>query len=481
MRGAPTEQPGLVLPWELRARTAAALSAMYGKEVPAYDTLVEVTREVNADVAAELDPDGQRWGDLARVTAERHGAIRLGHPRELRDAAAVFAAMAMRPVGFYDLRDASSSAVPVVATAFRPTDADELARNPFRVSTSLLTTGDRRYFDADLERRLDAFLERRVIFDPALVALAERAEAQGGLAADDATRFVDMATGTFELSPEPVDGPWYLDLERVSAVAADIGGIASTHINHLTPRVLDIDELYRRMQARGIEMIDKIQGPPAWGGPEVLLRQTSFRALAEPRALRAADGSVFDADLRVRFGEVESRGIALTPSGRALADSLGDDVEQWRAHFAHDDRELVARDLAFFTFEPGDGPVDRSSPVSIVDLLESGAARATPIVYEDFLPRSAAGIFQSNLSESGSKDTAQQAEHLDVAWLERVMGREVADPMELYTRERQASLDDLSRRLAVRVLPAAAFLRVQSKDAARGPGGAWRGGSRDLP
>ena len=38
-------------------------------------------------------------------------------------------------------------------------------------------------------------------------------------------------------------------------------------------------------------MIDEIQGPPRWDGPDVLLRQTSFRALAEPRRFRAADGS----------------------------------------------------------------------------------------------------------------------------------------------------------------------------------------------
>ena len=55
--------------------------------------------------------------------------------------------------------------------------------------------------------------------------------------------------------------------------------MTTTHINHLTPRVLDIDDLYESMQARGIEMIDEIQGPPRWDGPDVLLRQTSFRAL----------------------------------------------------------------------------------------------------------------------------------------------------------------------------------------------------------
>ena len=39
-------------------------------------------------------------------------------------------------------------------------------------------------------------------------------------------------------------------------------------------------------------MIDAIQGPPRRDGPEVLLRQTSFRALAEPRQFREADGTI---------------------------------------------------------------------------------------------------------------------------------------------------------------------------------------------
>jgi uncharacterized glyoxalase superfamily metalloenzyme YdcJ len=51
-------------------------------------------------------------------------------------------------------------------------------------------------------------------------------------------------------------------------VAADIGGVPSTHVNHLTPRVLDIDARYERMESRGITMIDEIQGPPDWEGPD---------------------------------------------------------------------------------------------------------------------------------------------------------------------------------------------------------------------
>ena len=106
--------------WQLRARFAAALSAMYGAEVPAYTTLVEVSEAVNRDYVA-AHPEAERLGSLDRVTAERHGAIRVGTPAELADVADLFAAFGMYPVGFYDLRDAASP-VPVVSTVFRPID-----------------------------------------------------------------------------------------------------------------------------------------------------------------------------------------------------------------------------------------------------------------------------------------------------------------------------------------------------------------------
>ena len=171
----------MVVTWELRAAFARGLAAMYGREVPAYETLVEVTREINADVVGRDGGDAERLGSVARVSAERHGAIRVGTPRELAQAARVFAALGMHPVGFYDLRDAGPGAVPVVSTAFRPIDADELARNPFRVFTSMLVADDPRYFDPDTRAGLQAFLADRVLFPPDLLALADRAAAEGGL------------------------------------------------------------------------------------------------------------------------------------------------------------------------------------------------------------------------------------------------------------------------------------------------------------
>ncbi|MEU7488190.1 VOC family protein [Streptomyces sp. NPDC042319] len=449
----------MISQWQLRAAFATRLSEMYGREVPAYTTLVDVSREVNEDVLRARGADAERLGSIGRVTAERHGAIRVGTPREMQQVARVFAALGMHPVGFYDLREAAASAVPVVSTAFRPVDRDELARNPFRVFTSMLTPADPRFFDADLRSRLETFLAGRELFPPELLALADRATRERELPADAAERFLQLAVQSFELSTEPVDAAWYETLERVSAVAADIGGVRSTHINHLTPRVLDIDELYRRMTERGIEMIDAIQGPPAWHGPDVLLRQTSFRALAEKRAMRTPDGTVRTGALRVRFGEVEARGIALTREGRARYDELLGRVDQqaaqgtgesradiaravWERHMPAGEEQLAAEGLGYFTYHVvPDRPRDGSRPPSgLGELVRQGWVHARPIVYEDFLPRSAAGIFQSNLTGEGTRNTTQEATAYDADRLSGAIEREVLDPFTLYARQRDDSL-----------------------------------------
>ncbi|MDT7579018.1 MAG: hypothetical protein QOK35_282, partial [Pseudonocardiales bacterium] len=432
---------------------------------------VVVTREGNADVVARSRNPAQRRGYLARVTAERHGAIRVGTPGELARAGRIFAAFGMAPVGFYDLRDAGPGAVPVVSTAFRPVERAELARNPFRVFTSMLVADDPRYFDAATTARLQTVLGERVLFSPELLALADRAAAEGGLPSPQADELLERATAAFALSRAPVDRRWYAHLDAISAVAADIGGVASTHLNHLTPRVLDIDDLQARMRARGIEMIDEIQGPPGWEGPDLLLRQTSFRALAEDRVFAEADGSVTTGALRVRFGEVEQRGIAPTPRGRALYDRMVAEVDGlvaegadrtdagrdvWRRSLPRTERELAREGLGFFTYRVAPGAAGArkatfTAPgamkvafLAAPELVDAGVLVAEPIVYEDFLPRSAAGIFRSNLAGDSTRDADRREEGppYDLGRLSDLLGMPVRDPMDLYAAEAAASLQD---------------------------------------
>ena len=221
------------------------------------------------------------------------------------------------------------------------------------------------------------------------------------------------------------------------------------------------------MTDRGIEMIDAIQGPPRWQGPDVLLRQTSFRALAETRALRTPDGSVTSGALRVRFGEVEARGIALTRRGRARYDDLITRLDEQAGRHPQADRAELAGALVgpstsrtpnanwpsrawptSPTTSPPDRPRDGSRPpTDIGDLLRQGWVRTEPIVYEDFLPRSAAGIFQSNLSGEGSRNNAHEGTAYDSAWLSQAIGREVLDPFSLYEQQQNRSIAQVAREL----------------------------------
>jgi uncharacterized glyoxalase superfamily metalloenzyme YdcJ len=404
--------------WQLREQFAAGLSAMYAGEVPAYGALVEVSEQVNSDYVARHD-GAERLGSLRRVTAERHGAIRVGSPAELAAVADLFAAFGMLPVGYYDLRSAKSP-IPAVSTAFRPIDAKELAHNPFRVFTSMLATRDRRYFDHDLRTRVDTFLARRQLFDPALLARARIIAAEGACDAEEAEAFVAAAVSAFARSREPINKSWYDELSRVSAVAADIAGVSSTHINHLTPRVLDIDDLYRRMTERGITMIEAIQGPPRTDGPAVLLRQTSFRA-AETCLFRGRDGTLSSGSLRVRFGEVEARGVALTPRGRERYDAAmaaANPAQVWSQYFPSTDEAMAAEGLAYYR---------RGDP-------------SAPIVYEDFLPASAAGIFRSNLNRDTRAGDAADDSGYDIEWLAGAIRHDIYDPYALYEALSQEAL-----------------------------------------
>jgi uncharacterized glyoxalase superfamily metalloenzyme YdcJ len=72
-----------------------------------------------------------------------------------------------------------------------------------------------------------------------------------------------------------------------------------------------------------------------------------------------------------------------------------------------------------------------------------------PVVYEDFLPRSAAGIFQSNLTETVSKDLTAEGADLDAEWLEGVLGRPLNDPFELYGQQHRSSVQEALRRLGI--------------------------------
>ena len=443
----------------IRSQFTEAMSQMYREEVPQYGTLIELVADVNAEVLAsnpDLNARLTRLGELDRINVERHGAIRLGTAAELFDMRRLFAVMGMQPVGYYDL---SVAGVPVHSTCFRPIDEAALSVNPFRVFTSLLRL--ELIEDVVLRAEAEAILAKRSIFTTRALELIARAERDGGLVEEDALEFVAEALETFRWHSEAtVSVETYQRLLNAHRLIADVVSFKGPHINHLTPRTLDIDAVQKRMPERGISPKAVIEGPPR-RDCDILLRQTSFKALEEPIAFIGGD-----ADTRgthsARFGEIEQRGVALTSAGRALYDDLlasvrdtvqvGADGGKAGAYdnnlsarfesFPDDHTALRDQGLAFYRYSATpEGIMAAASGRLAADtdaLLAAGHLRIDPIIYEDFLPVSAAGIFQSNLGTDQQQNYATKSNR---SAFEDALGAEVADELALYAALEQASRD----------------------------------------
>lgn len=452
-----THTSSFIEPAETRARFSRFMSDMYQAEVPLYGDLLDLVAEVNQEVLAEY-PDVerhlQRTGEFERLAMERHGAIRLGTAAELATIRRLFAVMGMQPVGYYDL---SPAGVPVHSTAFRAIHEKDLQNSPFRVFTSLLRL--ELIDDPALRKMASDILTKRNIFTPRIMELIEQHEAEGGLSKADSNEFIQEALETFRWHKEAtVTSAEYDRLHEQHRLIADVVAFKGPHINHLTPRTLDIDRIQAEMPKRGIKPKAVVEGPPRRKCP-ILLRQTSFKALQE----KVAFTDQYNGSHTARFGEIEQRGAALTPKGRALYDQLLADTrkelnalpseenaerytelleQQFKAfpdsHAAMHDQQLAY--FRYFVTRKGlNAAAEKALPDTLDEQVAAGFVDYEPLVYEDFLPVSAAGIFQSNLG-----DTAQA--HYDAsssqAEFENALGQPVMNEMALYAETQQRSIDE---------------------------------------
>ena len=461
-----TVQP-FVSPDLIRQRFSKAMSDMYREEVPLYGALMQLVEQTNREVLAR-QPDIARQldstGEIERLDMERHGAIRVGTATELATLARLFAVMGMQPVGYYDLTPAG---VPVHSTAFRAVHEEALQVSPFRVFTSLLRL--ELIEDPQLRAFAESVLAKRSIFTPEALRLIAQAENAGGLSESEADAFVLQALETFRWHHSAtVTAAQYQTLSAQHRLIADVVAFKGPHINHLTPRTLDIDRVQEQMPAHGITPKAVIEGPPRRQCP-ILLRQTSFKALDEPIAF--TDQNQTRGSHSARFGEIEQRGAALTPKGRALydrllnaaRDELGDFPNEANAvrynalmaqHFGEfpDSVEgMREQGLAYFRYfatEKGLAAVGLGQS-SLEDLLRDGYVKAEPLVYEDFLPVSAAGIFQSNLGDAAQ---AHYGEHSNRQTFEQALGRATIDELGLYAATQRRSIEECVERLRLRLI-----------------------------
>ncbi|GGM13502.1 DUF1338 domain-containing protein [Pseudomonas asuensis] len=453
-------------PDEIRARFSRAMSDMYKAEVPLYGALLELVADINQRTLANdpaLAEQLRQTGEIERLDQERHGAIRVGTAQELATLRRLFAVMGMYPVGYYDLSEAG---VPVHSTAFRAIHEASLQKSPFRVFTSLLRL--ELIEDEALRQKAADILARRIIFTSRALELIARSETDGGLSEEDATAFICEALETFRWHGEAtVSAEVYQQLHDQHRLIADIVAFKGPHINHLTPRTLDIDAIQQSMPLRGITPKAVIEGPPPRRCP-VLLRQTSFKALQEHVSFIDAQGHAVAGSHTARFGEIEQRGVALTPKGRALYDRL---LSTTRTHapsesnaqaymqalsnvFADlpDDYELLRKQgLAYFRyFVTAQGLAARNeAPMDLETLISAGYVAYEPLVYEDFLPVSAAGIFQSNL---GDHTQAYYAQASSKDRFEQDLGALVLDELALYADTQARSLDVCADQLGITLL-----------------------------
>jgi uncharacterized glyoxalase superfamily metalloenzyme YdcJ len=448
-----------VSPDLIRQRFSRAMSDMYRDEVPLYGTLMNLVEQTNTQVLVndpQLAEHLSSTGERERLDLERHGAIRVGTAAELATLSRLFAVMGMQPVGYYDLTPAG---VPVHSTAFRAVHETALQVSPFRVFTSLLRL--ELIDNAELRAFAQSVLAERQIFTPQALELIDLAERQGGLTQAQADDFVLQALETFRWHHSAtVTAEQYRQLSAQHRLIADVVAFKGPHINHLTPRTLDIDIVQEQMPVHGITPKAVVEGPPRRQCP-ILLRQTSFKALDEPVAF--IDQPHAQGSHSARFGEIEQRGAALTPKGRALydqllnaaRDALGEFPNEANAvryntlmaeHFApfpdtHD--ELRQQALAYFRyFVTPKGLAVKGSiepSTSLEQLVEQQYLRAEPLVYEDFLPVSAAGIFQSNLGDDAQSRYAGQSNRQA---LEQALGRTTIDELGLYAETQQRSIDE---------------------------------------
>ncbi|BCS25479.1 uncharacterized protein APUU_50190A [Aspergillus puulaauensis] len=113
----------------------------------------------------------------------------------------------------------------------------------------------------------------------------------------------------------------YLTLKEAHPMIADTVCFPSAHINHLTPRTLDIYLVQEEMMKQDMPAKERIEGPTRRRCP-TLLRRTSFKALEERVQFYASSHASVDGTHTARFGEIGQRGAAATCKGRHIYDRL---------------------------------------------------------------------------------------------------------------------------------------------------------------
>lgn len=385
---------------DMQNRLFAALSAMFGQEVPLYDKSLlvnEICNKAACDLLAKLHPGfSVSEAQLEKTSGERHGAIRIGRPDEYRWIARFFACFAMQPHNFYDMSAVGSKAQPIFATAFR-----SVLHPEHRVFTSLLLTD---LFDDAVKTRIEKVLSERTVFSDRAKELVEKSERQGGLEWNDAEALIGEGTERiFKWTGRARDHGLYKDLcDAGFKIAADIACFERHHLNHLTPNTFCMDlytaamkECFGEIDAaefearatRALERLAKV------GGRDFM--RLTFKHLSYEQIDAFGHGSVDGAwikgavaALAKRLGEADTD---MTPGNKAglkhagFKDSTEGPSEDTPIFLRQDAYKALTEPVAFMN---PDGSTMNSSHTARFGEIEQRAYACTPKgrkLYDDCL------------------------------------------------------------------------------------------------
>lgn len=443
---------------QLRLDFAKALSQMYRQEVPQYATLQTLVDNVNTSSDANIP--------LTEIP--RHGAVRLASLAELSVATKFFKVLGMVSVGHYDL---SAAGLPIHATAFRPITQEGLSTAPFRLFVSVLRP---ELLTESLQPLARSLLSKRSsVFSQRTIDLSDLAASKAGLTASEADEFIQGGCETLAwrnqvaLTKEEYDT---LKADRNGDLLIDIMAFRNPHLNHLTPATKNINAVQRGMPGADLEPKDRVEGPPE-RDCNVLLRQTSFLAVDEGIVFDQAADKGTRGSHSARFGEIEQRGAALTPKGRKQYDEAISEATRskllvegkepaFKALFdqALPDNWETLKDSGFIFVEyslteKGREQGKSTGVKTLKEAVHKGLATWQPIQYEDFLPLSAAGIFQSNLHHDSAvkvRSSPEDALAESKRQLREVLGEEgMIDEMKLYEKQQATSIERCCEALGV--------------------------------
>ena len=122
----------------------------------------------------------------------------------------------------------------------------------------------------------------------------------------------------------------------------------------------------------------------------------------------------------------------------ALAQSFAEFPDDWAT--------IRAEELGYFAYSltTKGKAASVAGNLALETLIEEGLIQFDPIVYEDFLPVSAAGIFQSNLGDTAQQDFVASPNQKR---FEADLGMKVLNEFDHYAGIEQASIDACLRAL----------------------------------